>query len=445
MTRISHKTAASGRFPEPWLCIRRFLLVASLCTAAACSVAPVVPENSGGLSAKAENPKQFRNRQILVTLAQTHEKQWAVMTEALRRDYGLQQTGAFPLKSLGIQCLVFTVPANLDLAATIERLRGDARVEHVQLNRAFESLAPVYNDRYAAMQHGAQKIRAAEVHPFSVGQGVRVAVIDTGIDINHPDLRGRIAHAENFVDGGQATFNTDAHGTAVAGVIGARANNKIGIFGVAPSAAILGYKACWYPEKSAARAMCSSWTLVKAIDRAILDRAHIINLSLAGPHDVLLERVIKRAVAANIVVVAAVNDAHRADSGFPASLAQVIAVVSDHNDHPQQLSRFAPHRRVVAAPGKEILTAMPNNRYDFVSGSSLATAHVTGVIALMLAGNTKLTVAEIHELIGSPATQAPVSTHTTSVGMQINACEVFARMQNRRICPDPRTQAVVGK
>jgi subtilisin family serine protease len=182
--------------------------------------------------------------------------------------------------------------------------------------------------------------------------------------------------------------------------------------------------------------MCNSWTLVKAIDRA-----RIINLSLAGPHDLLLERLIRRAVAANIVVVASVNNARLTESGFPASLNEVIAVVSDHSHLLQPGSAPSAHRRVLAVPGKEILTAMPNDRYDFVTGSSLATAHVTGVIALMLARNTDLTVAEIHELLGTPA----VPASATAGPIRIDACDVFARMLNRRICADPQAQTVIGK
>lgn len=440
MIQIAHKPGLVRRFPDRWLCIRRYLLVAAVCGVGACSVPPVVPAKPDGLVAKAENPKQFRERQLLVTLAKTHEGQWDVLTESLRRDYGLHKTGAFPLKSLGVQCLVFTVPESLDVAKTIERLRGDARVEHVQENRVFENLAPVYNDHYAPMQHGAAQIRAADVHAISTGRGVRVAVIDTGIDINHPDLHGRIFRTENFVDGGDTAFNTDAHGTAVAGVIGARANNGIGIYGVAPDAAVLGYKACWYPGQRQARAMCSSWTLIKAIDRAILDHARIINLSLAGPHDILMERLIGRAVAANIVVVAAVNDDHSAESGFPANLHAVIAVASDHNLPLQQVSNRLPHRRMLAAPGKEILTAMPNNRYDFVTGSSMATAHVTGVIALMLAGNPGLTVAEVRELLGLPTARTPTFASMGIKPARVDACNIFNRMLHRSVCSGSRVR-----
>lgn len=406
--------------PISMLAVRYLVIGVSAAVLAACA-APRVPTTGadGGAS-----PKQLRDRQILVTLRD--DPQWDTVAESLRQEYGLQKSGAFPLKSIGVQCLAFIVPATLDIGVTVDRLRRDRRVDHVQLNRAFDNLGRGYNDRYASMQHGMKKMRAAEVHALSTGAGVRVTVIDTGIDVNHADLAGRITRTENFVDGGEASFNADAHGTAVAGIIGAQANNGIGVFGVAPRAEIRGYKACWYPAPGSARARCSTWTLARAIDRAILERTHIVNLSLSGPEDKLLARLIRRAAAQDIAVVAAIDEA-RPDSGFPANLDDVIAAISDAGT----TSLRAPAtglRSVVAAPGTDILTAMPNDRYDFVSGSSMAAAHVTGVIALLRGRDPKLAVADIRKLL-LPTAQTPSTS-------SVDACDVFARLLARPVCDE---------
>lgn len=395
------------------VCTLRHIVLITIAVVSTACATPAAPP-----AAATTSPKQLRERQILVTLSATHRGQWDAMAESLRQEYGLQKAGAFPLKSLELQCLAFVVPAPADITATIERLRDDRRVEHVQRNSAFDNLAPIYNDRYAPMQHGMHKIRAAQVHALSTGTGVRVAVVDTGMDVTHPDIAARIARTENFVDGGEVSFNADAHGTAVAGVIGAQANNGIGVFGAAPNASLLGYKACWYAREGAAHARCSTWTLARAIDRAILDGAQVINLSLSGPRDVLLERLIRRAVAADIAVVAAA-DASRADAGFPAGLAEVLAVMSDA-DGAAARPHPVTHRPVVIAPGIDILTAMPNDRYDFVSGSSLAAAHVSGVIALMRGRNPNLSVADIYRSVASPRT--------------LDACDAFAQMLGRAVC-----------
>jgi subtilisin family serine protease len=344
--------------------------------------------------AEGDIPKQFRERQILVTLAADREAEWDVLTQALLHDYTLQKSGAFPLQSLGIQCLALRVPESQNVEETINRLRSDARVEHVQQNQEFTSQ---YNDQYASLQHGANALHLENVHKHVTGKGVKIAIIDTGFDIEHPDLKGRFAHTENFVEGGESSFNTDTHGTAVAGVIGARANNKMGVYGVAPEAELLGYKSCWYPA-AAGRARCSSWTLVKAIDKAIVDKAQVINLSLAGPEDRLIARLLARADANNIVVVAAIDDSSSDNIGFPAALPTVIAVMAqaEKSSAPKTASLRAD---TVAAPGAEVLTTFPGGRYDFASGSSLAAAHVSGVAALLLHNRQGLTPDELRAML----------------------------------------------
>ena len=410
--------------------LRPLVLIGAGVAAGACATSPATPQTAGATTPVAEHPKQFHERQILVTLARADEGRWDALSETLRNDYGLLQAGAFPLRSLGVHCLVYVVPPTLDVAETVEKLRRDARVEHVQPNRFFDSLAGNYSDRYADMQHGLRSTRAVDVHALSTGKGVRVAVIDTGVDVSHPDLRGGIAHSLNFVDGGEQTFNTDAHGTAVAGVIGARANNGIGIVGVAPDVEMHAYKACWYPKAGAARARCSSWTLVKAIDRAILDRAHVINLSLAGPEDVLIRRLIERAVASDIAVVAAVNDAQPDRMGFPASLDAVISVSSWAGDAATAAKSAASPNSSVTAPGIGILTTLPDGRYDFVSGSSLATAHASGVVALLRAMTPQLTVTEIRGLLKVARRSAPAQKRAT----RVDACHAFANLLRRVVC-----------
>lgn len=395
-------------------------------SSSACVSPSIASEDLPASAHSASIPKQFRERQILVTLASLYEPQWEALTETLGSQYGLQKIGAFPLKSLGILCLVFTVPDTIDLEKTLQKLRKDFRVEHAQLNRRFETLATTRGDRYAGLQHGAQAIRAAQVHRISTGRGVRVAVIDTGIDVSHPDLVGAILRTENFVENGETSFNNDAHGTAVAGVIAARADNGVGIFGVAPEASILGYKSCWYQDAKTARARCSSWTLIKALDQAILDRAQIINLSLAGPDDMLLERLIRRAVAANIVVVAAVHYGADRKPGFPANLDNVVAVDADPNPTQPSLSRTHAQRHILTAPGRDIFTTLPNNHYDFISGSSLATAHVTGVAALLLGHDARLNGAQVRNAL-TASTSAPALT-------RVDACDIFTRLLNHKVC-----------
>ena len=156
-------------------------------------------------------------------------------------------------------------------------------------------------------------------------------------------------------------------------MIAAVANNRLGIVGIAPEATIRVYKACWQREGGGAR--CNSFTLAQALAAGLDDGARVINLSLAGPSDELLARLLTQAIAQGRVVVGAVP-ADGALGGFPLGVAGVIAV--DSAGRPERSG-------VLRAPGRDILTLVPGGHYDFGSGSSLAAAHVSGVVALLLA------------------------------------------------------------
>lgn len=151
-------------------------------------------------------------------------------------------------------------------------------------------------------------MHATAAHRLSTGLDVKIAVIDTGADIKHSDLQGRIISITNFVEGGELSFSTDQHGTAIAGIIGAQSDNGIGIVGIAPKSEILIMKSCWYSQRTGNGAKYSSWTLAKAIDAAINKGVKIINLSLAGSHDKLLESLLGTANQRGITIVTASLD-----------------------------------------------------------------------------------------------------------------------------------------
>jgi subtilisin family serine protease len=250
-------------------------------------------------------PRQLHARQVIVTLAPASPERWADLTNAIARTYNLPQVGAFPLTSLGVQCVVFQIPDGQAVETVMARLADDPRVESVQSNQVFHGLGVAHSDPYAALQYGTRATRADVAHRWATGKGVTVAVVDTGVDTEHPDPDGGIIKAANFVEGGEQTFVLDSHGTAVTGVIAARANNDVGIVGIAPEADIVVAKACWQRTASALEAVCSSWTLAKAVDFTILTGVQVLNLSLAGPPDALLARLIGKAVDGGITVVAA--------------------------------------------------------------------------------------------------------------------------------------------
>jgi subtilisin family serine protease len=326
----------------------------------------------------------MRGHQILVTLPETLKPQWASIAKELGSRHGILASGEFPLPSIGVDCLVYKVAGQQKLDQVLGQLRADSRVVLAQKNQVFEGIQSGESDAFATISYGPKLIHADTAHHLATGKGVRVAVVDTGAEKDHPDLKGRLLKTANFVDGGDRSFTRDRHGTAVAGVIGARANDGVGIYGIAPDAEISVFKACWYPEAAYAKAQCSSWSLAKAVDAAINSGARIINLSLAGPHDELLNKLLETADKRGINIVAATLE-NQLQPGFPAELGLVVPVISAGPDgqtvHPSWLVQYP---NIVAAPGVEILTTVPKEGYDFVSGSSFAAAHVSGIIALML-------------------------------------------------------------
>jgi subtilisin family serine protease len=215
--------------------------------------------------------------------------------------------------------------------------------------------------------------RLADLHRLASGRGVRVAIVDSKIEVGHPDLAGQFLVDRDFVSG--ASAGAEQHGTGIAGIIGAKADNGLGIAGVAPQAKMMALRACRQigglgPNGTT---LCDSLSLAKAIQFAIEQGADIINLSLSGPPNRLLERLISVALARGSSIVAAYDPALR-DGGFPASQSGVIAVA----DEPLQPMPAG----LYIAPGRDVPTTQPGGRYNLVNGSSYAAAHVSGLLAL---------------------------------------------------------------
>ena len=351
-------------------CVLSFAIAASAASAEATDPERdilVTFENHGARASTAGTPYRARKR-------------YAISAEAARRsadvarEYGLREVDHWPIRSLAVYCFVYRVADDADRTDVIDRLRADSRVESVQVLNSFETGTnrdTDYDDTYASLQHGLDSLNLTRAHRQSRGKGIRIAVIDSNADTDHEDLRGRIRVVDDFAPAG-ALPDRD-HGTAVTSVIVAHANNARGIVGVAPEARLYLYVACW-SDPNLDAAVCDSFTLAKAIDTLLDHPPDVLNLSLAGPRDPLLERLLQAAHRQGIVLVAANPDGERLS--FPASMDDVIAVHSGPDDRP--------HGRMILAPGQQILVAAPGDAYGFRSGSSLAAAHVSGVVALVL-------------------------------------------------------------
>lgn len=308
------------------------------------------------------------------------------ITSQIEEKYGLLKLSEWPMTEIGLHCAVYQVPADFSVQKTIELLSLDKEVDVVHRMHQFRTEGHHYNDPYYQLQSNMHQMDIERAHSRATGKNVTIAVIDTGVDMGHPDLAGQFEFTKNFVSEISADFTNDMHGTAVTGIIAARMDNHTGIIGVAPDAKIIALKACWSDQPGSFEAICNSFTLALAVNTAIRLDVDVLNMSLAGPEDPLLEKLLKKAEENGIVVVAADPGQKDRTDRFPASMEGVIpvqALLNLPDDRP-----FG--ENAINAPGEHILTTFPYGTYDFVSGSSLAAAQVSGLIALMLELNPGL-------------------------------------------------------
>jgi hypothetical protein len=344
------------------------------------------------------------------------------MMRALENEYGLREVSAWPIDPLHMHCAVLEIPDGTDRNTLLAALALDRRIKLAEPLQSFATRTEPYNDPYVGLQRGFRQMDVADAHPWSRGEGVRVAIIDTGADTEHPDLRGNIAAAANFVDSDDLQFRHDRHGTEMAGVIAAVANNGEGIVGIAPGARLLLFKACWQARLDADAARCNSFTLARALVAAFDAHAQIINLSLSGPADPLLTDLIREGLRRGMLFVgAAPADWSEGDEGL---LHQpgVIEVASTGNQSALGTALYA--------PGREILTLLPGGHYDFASGDSIATAQVSGVLALLLAKNAGLSGADAYRLLRD------TSSHAGGVGggPLVDACAAVVSLVGHGFC-----------
>ena len=298
------------------------------------------------------------------------------LAEKIARTHRLALVTHWPMPLLGLDCYVMTVPDGQSAPRVAEQIshdRGVAWSEPLHEFRA-QAEAATHDDPLYPAQPAARLWRLADLHRFATGRNVRVAVVDSLVDQNHPDLIGQIAVQEDFVaDRGR---RPELHGTGVAGVLAAKADNGVGIAGIAPQARLMALRACWQTDRGGPgpETVCDSLSLGKALHFAVEGGAQVINLSLSGPPDRLIGSLLDAALARGVTVVAA-YDRRLPRGGFPASHPGVVAVADE--------SFVDLPKGVYTAPGRDVPTTAPGGRWVLVNGSSYAAAHVSGLAALV--------------------------------------------------------------
>jgi subtilisin family serine protease len=304
--------------------------------------------------------------------------------------FALHEVASWPIQLLSMHCVVFEITGSRTVAEVLAALSKEPAVVLAQPLQEFHTLtgaqadagaaAADYNDPLYDLQTNLTALGIARAHQRTQGAGVRIALIDTGVDASHPDLHGRILGTHSFLMTPPPPGASLRHGTAMAGVIAAVANNHIGIVGIAPLAQIDVLEACWQLAPGSDAAACNTFTLARALAAALASGDPLVNLSIAGPADPLLAALVQAGLRRGVTFVAA---AAAADSPFPTAIAGVITAAGTEQPQPPD---------ALGAPAQHVMTLRPGGEYDFESGTSVAAAEITAVIALLMSASpTRLT------------------------------------------------------
>ena len=334
-------------------------------------------------------PSDRRPDEIIVLLDRTHPGN---IEFAIAQQYRLVRLQGENNQLLEVRVQRYRIPDRRTPADVIAAMRGDPRITLVQPNYLYHLQGSTKAKRargsMSAMQYAPASLRLDAAHKLATGQQARVAVIDTGVDRQHPELVNALAGTFNAV--GDRAPKPDAHGTAIAGIIGARAK----LLGVAPAVQLLAARA-FFRERGGPP-LTTTFVLLRAIDWSFAQKARVFNLSFSGPEDNAVRKILKSAHSrGSILVAAAGNAGPKAPPAYPAAYPHVLAITA--HDKADKLYKKANTGAYVtaAAPGVDVLVPIPRGGYDVKSGTSFAAAHISGVIALMLERNPALTPAEV--------------------------------------------------
>jgi len=310
---------------------------------------------------------------ILLLVARKDVSSPPLAPEIMSR-YGLSLHRTIPLTGLGHTLVILSTSG--DPATVTRQLLEENGISAIDIQ-------PDYLYSTLGAFEETQNIETLRIHldlfPTGRGKGIRIAVIDTGVDLEHRELKPVITGHANFVP---SPYRGEIHGTAVAGIIAA-ANDGHGTAGIAPLARLLALRACEQVSADQAQGRCSSSSLLQALDRAARDRVHLVNMSLGAPvEDRFLSRAMDVLDQLGITVLApAGNDPHQERLAFPASHPRVISVAGR-----TETGHLLPNARVarladIVLPAQMLLATIPGDRTTFMSGTSMATASATGLLA----------------------------------------------------------------
>jgi subtilisin family serine protease len=252
----------------------------------------------------------------------------------------------------------------------------------------------------AEVPWGIRRVNAPNAWAKTQGEGVRVAVIDTGIDGAHPDLAGQVAGGYNAIDKNASYFDDNSHGTHVSGTIAGKWDGK-GVVGVAPKARLYAVKVL---DKDGGGHLTA---IIKGLVWCAQNNIQVANMSLGAPMgSVFMRLAVNYAASKGVTLVAAAGNSG-GSVGYPGAYPAAIAIsASDSQDH---IAKFSSRGKEVAfiAPGVGVRSTVPNGGYDTYNGTSMATPHMTGLAALAVARGAH----------GPDAVRAALKRAASSIGL----------------------------
>jgi subtilisin family serine protease len=311
--------------------------------------------------------------------------------DELARRHRLVRIGSQSFPLIGATIGLFRIADRRSVEAASTDFAADASVRSVQPNYRY-----LLQDQQAALtegdpaQYALVKLRLPQAHTLAHGANVTIAVIDSGVDVRHPELANSIGDSFDALGSKEGPH---VHGTGIAGAIVAHAR----LMGSAPEARILAIRAF---GTAPGGVESTSFVVLKGLDYAVAHGAQIVNMSFAGPKDPLIERGIAATAAHGVVMVAAAGNAGpKSPPLYPAANANVIAVsATDAQDRLFAASNRGSHI-AVAAPGADIFLPAPDEKYQMTSGTSFSAAYVSGLVALILERNPALKPDQVRAIV----------------------------------------------
>ncbi|MBO9539351.1 S8 family serine peptidase [bacterium] len=409
--------------------IRRLSATLAMCGLAGCAALPPGTQTTGAVPPDVTwlNPPtgagaEYAADRVIVKLKQG---------QAVRSVQGMRMVQA--VEGLGNTAL-YAVPSGSSVPETLAKLRHDSNVVYAEPNYIYHATdfkaQSTVNDPMVNQLWGLTKVQAQQAWDVTAGDpNVVVAVVDTGVDYNHEDLKGQVIKGPDFGNNDNDPMDDQGHGSHVAGTIAAIANNGVGVAGLAYKTKVLAIKVLGSDGSG------DTNSIVRGILKANELGARVINLSLGGPQQssALKDAVDQVTAKGSLCVVAAGNDG-TSTPDYPAAYPNALAVgASDQSDKRASFSNYGSYVDI-AAPGVDILSSTEKS-YKKHSGTSMASPHVAAAAALLLAKNPDLSVQQLRDALTT--TGDPTTGFGNSAVKRMNAAKALAAVGGTAPAPEP--------